>query len=309
MKNNILDTIERNKALSEPFSWAQLAQQINDVHLTAYTGEALRSWYRRNRTITPTTKPPISIAKPFDETLTLELKQTLVLADLHCPYHDESFITEALRQKPEQIIIAGDLLDLDSLSRYSKAHNIARLETELEITGQMVLFLAQYAPVYITKGNHDARFFDKLDTPLSFARLINAALNGRTPKNPIKTTERDYVLVGDTFIVGHLDKFSTVAGKLAHGIAQKYNRHALVGHDHLSGVFTGDPNARYIGASIGCCADSSKFWYSERRMNSTPFMTKGYAYIWSIEDDFSLYNNNHDVYFNRVHGFNSFKVS
>lgn len=249
---------------------------------------------------------PVAVPMPFDPVITLDNVATLLMSDLHCPYHHEDFIRGAVDNalynfhEFGQIVIGGDLLDLDALSRYSKAHNIARLETELEITGRMLLYLAEFAPVYITQGNHDARFFDKLDTQLSFKRLISAALNGRQPKNTITTTDRDYVFIGDHFVVGHVDRFSAIPGKTAHAIAQKYKRHALVGHDHIVGAYTGEPNAQYIGASIGCMADSSKFWYSERRLNSTPFMRRGYALLYGSGDGFTLYNDEHIAYFERM---------
>ena len=256
---------------------------------------------------------PISLPMLFDAPLKLDKTATLVLADLHCPYHHGAALQAALKTAQDysvaQIVIAGDLLDLDVLSKHSKAHNIARLEAELEITGQILLYLSAFAPVYICQGNHDARFFDKLDTQLSFQRLISAALNGRSSQNAIKTTDRDYLFIGDHFMAGHLDKFSSTAGKNAYAAAQKFNRHVLAGHDHVTGVYKVNPSAKYMGASIGCMADSSKFWYSERRMNAMPFMQRGYAVISnSSEDDFYLFDQNHACYFERSHGFNSFAV-
>jgi len=314
---NLFDYVKLRK--NSNVIWDHIAAEINNSdpedftdHRTFVNGEVLRSWYKRKKKhevpveVTSIANMPISIPMPFEPVLELPNKATLVLADLHCPYHDEEFIKEAVANATDQfytidqIVVAGDLLDLDGLSKYSKSHNIARLETELEIVGQMLLYLGEYAPVYITQGNHDARFFDRLDAPMSFQRLISAALNGRSTKHTIKTTDRDYLFIGEHFIVGHLDRASSIPGKLAQGIANKYQRHALAGHEHSVGVFTGDPNALYLGASIGCCADSSKFWYSERRMNAFPFMKKGYAMIDGCEDYFSLFNEKHTQYFSRV---------
>lgn len=308
---------------SNGYSWSIIAKSIDEYHNTSYynrlngSGEALRSAYRRFKrrkidkikSVADEISLPVSLPMMFEQPLTLDNKPTLLIADLHCPYHHEQFIKDAvIRATIEQIIIGGDLLDLDALSKYSKSHHIARLETELEITGKMLLYLAQFAPVYITQGNHDNRFFDKLDSQLSFQRLISAALNGRQPINPIITTDRDYVFVGDHFVVGHTDRFSSTAGKVAYGIAQKYQRHALTGHDHICNVYMGDSTAKYIGASIGCMADSTKFWYSERRLNSLPFMKRGYAILDGNEDYFSLYDENHTEYFRRYDGYNAFKV-
>lgn len=299
MDKSITQYIEKRRRDYDNPTWAILAEEINRQFQTLYNKESLRSWYRRQNTTMPM---PVSVPCMFNPITEITDKRTLVISDLHCPYHNEEFIQKVvlngIKNDIEQIIIAGDLIDLDSLSKYSKSHNIARLETELEITGQMVLYLANIAPLFITKGNHDARWFDKLDAPMSFDRLINATLNGRQPKNKITTTERDFVFVGTNFVVGHVDKASSVPGKLAHGIAQKFSRHALTGHEHITGVFQGDPIVRYLGVSLGCCADPKKFWYSERRLNSSPFMSNGYAIIDGI-DTFSLFDENHVRYFTR----------
>ena len=308
-------------------SWSLIATQINAQYHTSYSGEAMRSWYRRQRAKTAPTsmaveapvslsKPPISLPVGFDAPMHLEGGINLVIADLHCPYHDTQFLHDMLTSLVDtyssigRIIIAGDLFDLDGLSKYSKAHNIAKLETELELTGQVLVYLASFAPVYICKGNHDQRFFDKLDSQLSFKRLINAAVNGRVTKYPIETTERDYIFVNRDFVIGHLSTYSATPGKAAWRIAQKYKRNALVGHDHMTGIHTETSHDRYVGASIGCCADSSKFWYSERRLNSMPFMTKGYAII--EDDTFTLYNGQHEQYFERFRFndsmYNCFKI-
>jgi len=299
------------------YTWSWLQDVLADEfpnERTFTSSQALRAWYRRNsdkkeveQAIGKTVQHiPLPLPKPFDPIMELPGKSTLVLADLHCPYHDKEFISAAVDNAVRslydlgQIIIAGDLLDLDSLSRYSKAHNIAKLESELEITGKMILYLAEFAPVFITHGNHEARWFDTLNTPMSFQRLISAALNGRQTLYPVTTTERDYVFVGSNFVVGHLDKGSSIPGKLAHSVAQKYKRHVLTGHEHITGIFKGNPTAEYLGVSIGCCADPTKFWYSERRLNSSPFMTNGYAMIDGDGDSFSLYDGNHSAYFARV---------
>jgi predicted phosphodiesterase len=53
-----------------------------------------------------------------------ELLRTLVISDLHVPYHDESAVELALRVvdawHPDQIIVNGDLIDAYSVSKYDK---------------------------------------------------------------------------------------------------------------------------------------------------------------------------------------------
>lgn len=302
---------------TEELSWNNIAQKIR--HLREFdNGEALRAWYRRERAKqridSPELKPsvhidlsvPVSLPQPFDDVLvhTLEVGQSaLVLADVHVPYHHEEFILDAVSTAENynlaRIIVAGDLFTFDQISKYSKAHNMPRMETELEIGGSMLMYLSSVRPVTITNSNHDARFATRIDTQFSLKRLMNAALNGRKPKNMIDTTERDYMFVNDDVIVGHLTNATAVAGKIAHNIAQKYQRHCLAGHDHITGVF--NPRSRYIGASIGCSAEFKKFWYSEKGMTPIKFMQRGYAVITGTAHGtkIDLYNQDHTLYYSR----------
>lgn len=319
---NLFDTIKALKA--ENVTWNEIAQKV--YHMRRFeNGDAVRMWYRReklrrqqNETELKTEVKtevhtlngdmPPSLPQPFDDTLSYELKNgesMLVLADIHVPYHHEEFILDAICTAESnytnfaRIVIAGDLFTFDQISKYSKAHNIPRMETELEIGGAVLMHLASVRPVSITNSNHDARFATRIDAQFSLKRLMNAALNGRKPKHKIDTTERDYLFVNDDVIIGHLTNATAVAGKIAHNIAQKYQRHCLAGHDHIAGVY--NPRSKYIGASIGCAAEFKKFWYSEKGMTPIKFMQRGYAIITGGEHStkVDLYNHEHKLYYSR----------
>jgi predicted phosphodiesterase len=308
----MIDRIEQIKTAGN-YTWKMIAGILENEYGKSFSSdEACRSWYRRNKNGANDSvkdmqlKVPVAAPKTFGEVLQLPgNKATLVLADIHAPYHDEQFIVGAVENalesfyELEQIIIAGDLFDLSGLSRFPKDSHTARLDTELQTAGSILLYLAEYAPVFVCVGNHDTRLKVRLDSPLSFERVISAALNGRKPKNQITVTDREYMFVGSKFVVGHLSNYSTTAGKLAYGIAQRYKRHALVGHDHLSGVF-GSLHSQYLGASIGCSAKTDAFWYSESKLNTLPPMQQGYALINGTDDSFSLFNGAHQEYFTRV---------
>jgi predicted phosphodiesterase len=287
------------------YTWSWLQDVLADEfpnERTFTSSQALRSWYRRNSV---KVSAPLAMPKQFEEVYTLPSARTLVLADLHCPYHDKAYLEAVVAQAEdrlegiEQIVIAGDLFDFDNLSQYPKDHHSARLDTELELAGSVLIYLTQYAPVCIMMGNHDNRLAKKLDAALSYQRIISAALNGKEPLEEIKVTNRDYIYLGDYFVIGHLSQYSTTPGKIAAQIAKKYKRHALVGHDHLCGAFV-EKNENFVGASIGCIADTSSFWYAERRLTTMPMMQQGYALIYGPRDTFSLYNHDHEEYFMRL---------
>jgi hypothetical protein len=106
---------------------------------------------------------------------------TVVIADLHVPYHDRLAWSAALGLiksiKPDRVVINGDFLDLESLSRHPKSTpDLAKLAAEL-YAGNLALDEIQAASgsaeVYLLEGNHEARArrfeaeFGQLDGVLS----------------------------------------------------------------------------------------------------------------------------------------------
>lgn len=262
---------------------------------------------------------PESRPNPFASALHLDAVPTLVIGDLHAPYHDHEWlqkvvaVTQDELYEVERIIVGGDLFNFDVVSRHSKAHFVERLETELAYAGELILWLASIAPLVIMNGNHDERIANKLDAGLSLRRIVAMSLDGRTPDNEITVTDYDYMLYGDTYVIGHLDRGAAIPGKAAHSIISKYKRHVLTFHEHSRGVFTGtnNPHAQYIGASVGCSTSTEKHWYAMRRLNSQKPFAKGFALI-SDDDLFSLYDDNAEEYYARYairNGvYNCFKV-
>jgi hypothetical protein len=106
---------------------------------------------------------------------------TVVIADLHVPHQDQTAWTCALglirELKPGRVVINGDFLDLESLSRHPKSSpDLAKLAAEL-YAGNLALDALQAAAgsadiVYL-EGNHEGRArrfeaeFGQLDGVLS----------------------------------------------------------------------------------------------------------------------------------------------
>jgi hypothetical protein len=106
---------------------------------------------------------------------------TVVIADTHVPYHDTLAWSCALGLiksiKPDRVVINGDFLDLESLSRHPKSSpDLAKLAAEF-YAGNLALdelqAAAGKAEVVLLEGNHEARAhrfeaeFGQLDGVLS----------------------------------------------------------------------------------------------------------------------------------------------
>jgi predicted phosphodiesterase len=97
----------------------------------------------------------------------LQAERTLILSDLHIPFHDrpavEVVIARARTRNPDCILLNGDVCDFFSISRFDKNPTESSLKKELDLTRQFLGWLRQEFPkaqIIYKLGNHD-EWFDK----------------------------------------------------------------------------------------------------------------------------------------------------
>jgi hypothetical protein len=81
-----------------------------------------------------------------------------IIADLHSVHMDYRVMERFLKATTDKtaVLINGDLMDSESLSRHLKQHNIVEYERELEICYQILKGLKEeFNHVYFKAGNHD----------------------------------------------------------------------------------------------------------------------------------------------------------
>ena len=95
----------------------------------------------------------------------LDTERTLILSDLHIPFHSTSAIMAAVayakRRNPTCILLNGDVCDFFSLSRFEKNPKESSLKRELDLTRQFLGWLRQEFPkarIIYKLGNHDEWF-------------------------------------------------------------------------------------------------------------------------------------------------------
>lgn len=97
---------------------------------------------------------------PWDEPFIIpsSIKELNIIADLHSVHMDAKVMTKFLKatKNKEAVLLNGDLMDSESLSRHLKAHNVIEYEKELEICHQILKGLKEeFNHVYFKHGNHD----------------------------------------------------------------------------------------------------------------------------------------------------------
>lgn len=101
-----------------------------------------------------------------------DARKAVVLSDLQIPYHDEKAVETALQivrdVKPDKVILVGDLLDLESFSKFDNLPTYAATTQEAIIRAHLLLAqirkLAPYADIVVLEGNHDLRMSTHVNT-------------------------------------------------------------------------------------------------------------------------------------------------
>lgn len=86
------------------------------------------------------------------------IKTLNIIADLHSVHLDYKVLQKFIKETndKEALLINGDLLDSESLSRHIKSHNLISYEEELELCHTILKELTkEFTHVYFHQGNHD----------------------------------------------------------------------------------------------------------------------------------------------------------
>jgi predicted phosphodiesterase len=98
------------------------------------------------------------------EPYVIKAKRILILSDVHLPYHSIDAITAAFsfatKEKPDAILLNGDLLDFFSLSRFVKDPKARSFAHELEAFRRFfeIVQATFGVKVYYKLGNHEERY-------------------------------------------------------------------------------------------------------------------------------------------------------
>lgn len=269
------DQIERLIDLKQKRSYADLAEsEFGDRSLAVTLRSTIRK-YKKTSIKLPDPEP-----KQTPAPLTIPYANTLIIGDLHAPYQNSILLQKAidlaLSAGITQIDIAGDLHDFNSLSPLNKNEPTTPTDVDIRHSRQILTVLAQsFDKIYITPGNHDEYWVKKKGG--TFQDLIYSEVLQGKYANQITVTNYDYLLRGDSWLIGHLSSYDEDAGKLAARISDLTDRNVAVGHDHIRGHKYGEKG--YIGISIGAMLTPDRFWYKQRRLNTFPPFELGFILL------------------------------
>lgn len=203
------------------------------------------------------------------EPFILKHKRILGLFDIHAPYHSISAITAALdyakKEKPDAVVLGGDLFDFHGLSKYMTDPRKKNFAEELEIGCQLLTAIqkATNCKIYYKYGNHDERYQHYLwmkagelngVEDFKLETIISKRVSGIT-----FIGDKRIMKAGELNIVhGHEFASSIISPvNIARGLYLRAKANSICGHHHRSSEHTEqDINGKIVTTwSVGCLSE------------------------------------------------------
>jgi len=218
----------------------------------------------------------------------------VVISDLHIPYHIPELvmlISEQYSSQARSIIIDGDLIDAESISKFKKTGRIGRLCEAYETSKELVWSLARQFPrVDLIEGNHEFRthsgrvslddaefsFFDSFDMlehiasgdSVCYDDLSQETILQRSTNAPSNVSYQHSGLINynNGIFIGHPHHYSKIQARTVINTIQdlKLERTdisnidaVIIGHTHkiVNGIYT----YGVTGYEIGCLCGRLKY--------------------------------------------------
>lgn len=234
-------------------------------------------------------------------------EKTLIFSCLHAPFHRLDLLNRALDDHPDarRVILAGDILDIYSLSRHPKSENVSLKE---EIDGGLEILDAvcsRVGEVLIMEGNHEHRvvkyIYDRLPPEVAdllvdtniIRRLV--ALSGhrniRLVGNPVEGSRSvdnvNFIYQHGDAVICHVAVNSRIAMRPAEKVFVKlWNwqrvlnlsdfRVLILAHTHKLGKVPRPPH--YLLMEAGCLFHIPKYSVNHKMPYDMP-QQAGYAIL------------------------------
>jgi predicted phosphodiesterase len=202
--------------------------------------------------------------------------QVIAGGDNHIPMQnkkiEEKFLKTIKDVKPDVVVLMGDVIDLESISPFTRKEKDFLLSDEILATERYlkrVKDVSGDADVYYLEGNHETRLAkylerraDKLRDAEQF-QIENVLCLEDMGINWVPHDPRRGLLLDGVLYAHYLYevRMRAIAGKLGVDCALKANRSVCVGHGHeLSAVFFTVGKDRRLGCMAGsmCTSQAGK---------------------------------------------------
>jgi hypothetical protein len=208
----------------------------------------------------------------------------MVINDLHIPACNWAFADRMLDvaithlPRPRKVIIAGDLINGDALSRWQDLVLCTPLADELDYARQFLSHLAgTFDEIYVTRGNHENRLLLSMEGQLHAPQFWRLFSDNRRTHFSIY----GYLVVesgGKTWRISHQRNYSRLPLSVARRMAEKYKANMICAHQHHSAQGR-DPSNTYALIDSGGLHDSELMGYVMLDDSTAPCMANGFVLL------------------------------
>lgn len=207
-------------------------------------------------------KIPESLSKPWEPFVVENPGRVLVISDIHVPFQDTAALKVTMKfgdhYNPQTILINGDLLDFQGISRWARDPRGPTVREELDICAEFIRHLRERfkkARIIFKLGNHDERWekmlWLKAPELLDCIEFAWHDLAGFGECGVEVVGEQRIVMLGKLPVLhGHeLPKGLTNSVNPARGAFLRTNDTVLVGHFHRGSQH---PDRSLTGRIVKC---------------------------------------------------------
>lgn len=211
-----------------------------------------------------------------------------ITADFHIPLYDPEYVNtmiETFRDAGiKTLVVGGDFLNMDELSRFDDKQSSAGLEFEIgEAVKVMEVLTESFDRIVYMWGNHDARLHKALGLKLQFKHAMKLIFNelDKEGLTKIEFTNLDHVWVetaeGERWYICHPASYTRVPLTTARVLSAKFDAHVITAHSHHCAVGYAI-DGEHVVAEIGGLFDKTKTAYLQRTVTN-PTWTQGFALL------------------------------
>ncbi len=208
----------------------------------------------------------------------------MIVGDVHVPTtdydicHRMAVVALNFLQEPRQLIVAGDMFNLDFLSVYPPISKTPEWKRE-KLTARALLkeWLTVFDRILIITGNHDRRITKATAGHMTTEDLIDMVYQDKR----IVTSEWGHCILksGDrSFRVTHGRNYSVNTGTVGNDLSHKFEMNIISHHQHHASISL-DRFKRYIVVDNAALVKAESLAYATLDDSKMPGMARGFCMV------------------------------
>jgi predicted phosphodiesterase len=193
-------------------------------------------------------------------------KKTLLISDVHIPYHDQDALMVALNYaasaRVDSVILNGDIIDFFQLSKFCRDPRKRNVQYEIDMLYEFFCIIQAIlgeVKIFYKQGNHEQRLetYLMIKAPEIFGmEEFELPILAKFSDFGIEWIDKKRIILFEKLAILHGHEFFgfTSAVNPARGLYLKSKKSAIVGHHHQSSEHSEpDLHGKPVGCwSIGC---------------------------------------------------------